>query len=637
MSDESLGHVAISHPEPLVAGDFTTVRIQYVVGERGVAIGGKLKVGIPNTGWGEPRVPFPRYWDEVLKGRERMFVPYKRVNTTAKLTSKGSGVLHMICQERMFGPEMSATKGYWRWWLTMTAEEDSLKPGDEIEITYGDTTHGEPGVEIQRYADSDLCFLAFADAAGDGQFAEVEGSPMFVSVVAGRPARFNAVVPSVVRPEEKFALRAALTDRCHCRPSSAFAGRVYAYRDRSKSRKRTRQLSERADNYVRIPGWQLNRPGASRIIISNAEDGMQAASNPALCADVGQRIFWGDLHGQSEFHVFNARKQFYRADGEKGISIGSPDDCYQYARDVALLDFLAITDQGSPLGDGWTVIQEKAVEYYEPGEFVSIKAFEAGTDVGHRNVYYRTAEVEPPFDPEAFSQMPDRLYRRFRGRDDVLMIPHHVKVWTNWDYHAPDLERLVEVYSCWGSSERPGLDLWGKGMTPGAGVQAGLARGYRFGFVASSDNHVGMPGRSFAGGRQTCTSHKGGLAAVFAESLTRESIFDALRSRRCYGTTGSRIILFFHVNDHPMGSDVTLDDAEAERRLRVRVIGTDRIRRIDIVKNNEDVFTHIGAGDQEEFEFVDSSPARSGDYYYARVRQDDDEMAWASPVWVTVL
>ena len=634
MSEESLGHVSISHPQPLVAGEFTTARIRYIVGEAGIAVGGKIKIGIPNTGWGEPHVPFPRYWDELLKGKDRMFVPYKRVNTTAELTTRGDGVLYLICQERMFAPDMSATKGYWRWWLTMTVEEDALYPGDEVLLTYGDTAHGEPGIEIQRYADDNLCFLAYVDTTGENRFAEVPGAPMFVSVIAGPPARFNAVAPSIVRPGEAFALRATLTDKCHCRPSSAFVGRVFAYRQRAKSRRRTRKLTERAHNYVRIDGWKLDRPGVSRIVISDDREQIDAQSNPILCAELEPRIFWGDLHGQSEFHVFNAQSRFYHEPGEKGISIGSPDDCYQYARDVACLDFLAITDQGSPLGDGWATIQEKAIGYYEPGQFVSIKAFEAGTDVGHRNVYYRTAEVEPPFNPKTFSQMPDRLYQYFRGRDDVLMIPHHVKVWTNWDYHDPDLEKLVEVYSCWGSSEKLGLDLWEKGMTPGAGVQAGLARGYRPGFVASSDNHVGMPGRSFAGGRQLCTSHKGGLAAVFAESLTREAIFDALRARRCYGTTGSRILLFFHLNDSPMGSEIVLEHADAERRLRVRVVGTDRIRRIDIVKNNEDVFTHWGTSDQEEFEFVDSVPVKDGDYYYVRVRQDGDEAAWASPIWI---
>ena len=31
---------------------------------------------------------------------------------------------------------------------------------------------------------------------------------------------------------------------------------------------------------------------------------------------------------------------------------------------------------------------------------------------------------------------------------------------------------------------------------------------------------------------------------------------------------------------------------------------------------------------------VDDKDARQGDYYYVRVRQANDAMAWSSPIWV---
>lgn len=37
---------------------------------------------------------------------------------------------------------------------------------------------------------------------------------------------------------------------------------------------------------------------------------------------------------------------------------------------------------------------------------------------------------------------------------------------------------------------------------------------------------------------------------------------------------------------------------------------------------------------QQQFEFVDDSPAQEGDYYYLRVRQIDGGMAWSSPWWL---
>ena len=35
-----------------------------------------------------------------------------------------------------------------------------------------------------------------------------------------------------------------------------------------------------------------------------------------------------------------------------------------------------------------------------------------------------------------------------------------------------------------------------------------------------------------------------------------------------------------------------------------------------------------------EFQYADDQDPRQGDYYYVRVRQANDAMAWSSPIWV---
>jgi hypothetical protein len=44
-----------------------------------------------------------------------------------------------------------------------------------------------------------------------------------------------------------------------------------------------------------------------------------------------------------------------------------------------------------------------------------------------------------------------------------------------------------------------------------------------------------------------------------APELTRDAVFDALRKRRCYGTTGPRIDLAFEIHGQPMGSVLEFD------------------------------------------------------------------------------
>jgi hypothetical protein len=43
-----------------------------------------------------------------------------------------------------------------------------------------------------------------------------------------------------------------------------------------------------------------------------------------------------------------------------------------------------------------------------------------------------------------------------------------------------------------------------------------------------------------------------------------------------------------------------------------------------------------GQGRQElEFEYGKTEPPGETDYYYVRVIQEDYEMAWASPIWIS--
>jgi hypothetical protein len=351
------------------------------------------------------------------------------------------------------------------------------------------------------------------------------------------------------------------------------------------------------------------------------------------------KLFWGDLHAQSEYHVMHSQKKDARqSEWSKGISCGRPDDVYQYARDVSLLDFVAITDQGAITGVGWDVLKEKAAEYYLPKKFVTFNSYEAGSPVGHRNVFYRNGDACSPQDAKKFNYMPEFLYRYYAGRRDVMMIPHHVKTWTDWSFYNPELEPVMEIYSCWGQSENPSMKLWDKGMTPGAGAWEALRRGYRLGMIASSDNHVGMPGRSYPHDRQVHTPFPGGLAAVWAPELTRESIFDAIRARRCYGTTGTRIILEFSVNSQAMGGEVNLPDKQASRKIQVRVRGTDAVAGVEVLRNG--IVAHVVTPKPHEtnenvsFEWDDKSPLEGATYYYVRIKQTDGEQAWSSPVWV---
>jgi hypothetical protein len=93
--------------------------------------------------------------------------------------------------------------------------------------------------------------------------------------------------------------------------------------------------------------------------------------------------------------------------------------------------------------------------------------------------------------------------------------------------HDGRVERTVEVHSTWGTFE------WL--------LHDAFDMGYRVGVVCHSDDHKGRPGATTPGA--STFGAIGGLSCYFMPELTREALFEALRTRRHYGTTGTRLFL----------------------------------------------------------------------------------------------
>jgi hypothetical protein len=365
-------------------------------------------------------------------------------------------------------------------------------------------------------------------------------------------------------------------------------------------------------------------------------------SNPAACRSDGPNLYWGDLHCHSFYHMYNPKLGY-------GHPCTKPDELLKYAKDVSHLDFAALTDGRGALPDnaGWEEGQQAVIDNYIEGEFVTLKGWETqmGAD-GHRNAIYQHAEIEPHVDDEAFqaaSVWGDRAGRGmqgvldyFKGRSDVILIPHHSMVWMNWDHFDPYLDRLVEIYSCWGSSECRNNALWSKTSPFKQSVRYALSRGYRLGFVGGSDSHIGYPGRSISDAdRYRFVRYKAGYTGVYAKELTRESIFEALRNRRCYATTGERIIVDFFVDDKPMGEVIDTGRQDNPHTIRFGVVGSEPIKQLEVIRDGSPVFAIQPHTDRIEDEWMDKSgEAKQGSYYYLKVTQVDGNTAWASPVWV---
>ncbi len=123
---------------------------------------------------------------------------------------------------------------------------------------------------------------------------------------------------------------------------------------------------------------------------------------------------------------------------------------------------------------------------------------------------------------------------------------------------------------------------------------------------------------------------------VLAEDYTREGLLNAMRKRHTYAAT-SNIVLDFRIqagdNEGIQGDEMSATSEIPTVKAVIR--GSNDIKEVAVVRNNKYVHTREGEGERMEFEFREGSLDAGEHYYYVRVEQEDGNVAWSSPIWVT--
>jgi len=378
-------------------------------------------------------------------------------------------------------------------------------------------------------------------------------------------------------------------------------------------------------------GYTLKSPGIHFIRVVDPASGVEGVSNP-ICVTEQEpkyRIFWGDPHWQTFF-----------SDG-----IRCPEELYSFARDEGFLDFGAISDHMEAVTERqWEYFQAVTNDFNEPGRFATLIGQEwthhnpAGGAPGHRNIYYsgNGGPVLRSTDHDC-----DTLAKLWQKLDTIrnqeaIAIPHHIaNVIMGIDWQQgwnPKYEKAVEIHSVWGSSEKHKEDgnlmpiEHCNGERRGRHVIDGLKLGYKFGFVGGGDIHDGRPGDQLHTESYPPLPDRfwpSGYTAILGDTLSRNTVFDAIKSRKTYATTASRIFLDVHIggrkNDH---------------RLEIETASEECISEVAIVLNGIDVQKLQPGKDRRIFTHKDLKlPIAPGDFCYVRVTTDRNNMAWSSPHW----
>lgn len=311
------------------------------------------------------------------------------------------------------------------------------------------------------------------------------------------------------------------------------------------------------------------------------------------------KVYYGDIHNHC------------------GISYGhgSIEDAFTNAR--LQLDFCSVTGHGywpdmprdekrlkslveyhengfAKLRENWKHVKSVTENNNQNGEFVTFLSYEWHCmQSGDHTIIYSGSQGDI-IPATTLAGLKKALAERKCKGIDAIAMPHHISYpvgyrginWTDFTSEFTPVVEIISMHGCGESDDAPYPPLHTMGPRDhNSTAQHGLALGHVFGFVGNTDHHSAHPG-----------SYGCGRTGVWAESLTRDGIWEAIQSRRTYALTGDKIELKFSINSRPMGSVIT--EHTIERNIEISVTGGGPIDYVELVKNNSVIY-RISTTDRE--------------------------------------
>ncbi len=563
---EHMGSATLTPSGPFVAGSHAELILVYTAGTFGIDDSGTLKVSWRTTSdMGKPQFTEP-----------------SAPNYTTVEASNGAKLEYWIDRLNVRP---------WVNTLLVRVGRGFLRAGDTLTIRLGDRRQGSPGLRLQTNCEERFALKTYVDAFATYEFTEISRSPGF-ALVPGPAARWKAILPSLVVAGEPFRL-AVVAEDIWGNPTNVDRP------IRLAASQPIQGLPEvlapgLLEGPLVVSGLTIASPGDVELRIG-AESGEPLADANAMrvVADAPLRRYWGDLHAQS---------------GET-VGTNPAESYFRYARDKAFVDIVGHQGNDFQITDEfWQDLNRLTAAFDVPGRFVCVPGYEWSGNTGmggDRNIFYRNEGRRIHRSSRILVDQGNANNDCYTAKDlfealaseDAVVIAHVGGRYADIRFaHDGRLERTVEVHSTWGTFE------WL--------LHDAFAQGFRVGVVCHSDDHKGRPGATRPGA--STFGAVGGLTCYLMPELNRDALFAALRRRRHYGTTGTRLFMdvrgSFAEPVTGFSDDPNLGPAEEHAvrdalmgdiirpgavpmQLAVEVIGTAPVERIDVLHGTQIVQT----------------------------------------------
>lgn len=357
------------------------------------------------------------------------------------------------------------------------------------------------------------------------------------------------------------------------------------------------QYAEKSSSNIIAKGFTVESGDYTAYLkITDKAGNFSVYSNTFSCGngDV-MNLYSGELHAHTS-----------ESDGK-----GTVQQAYEYARDVAKLDFFAVTDHSNSITatEYANIHIVTANKLNDPGKYVTLYGFEQtyGQSTGyygHLNTINSTYLTT--------RDMPLYSYYKYNASKNnvVTMFNHPGYSWGNF----LEFEGRTDEYD----STVVLSEIKGKGYDEVYALS--LTKGWHTSPMYNEDNHSPNWGNAY----EYC-------GYALAPALTRANIVEAFLKNRTYTTTDKSLKVYYKVNGEWMGSRLD-NPSSLHISVNAKTSKDTGLGTVSIIAEDGIVVAYKEVGEGKSINWELDLPA-DYDYYYVKIT-DGKNYCVTAPVWV---
>ncbi len=355
-----------------------------------------------------------------------------------------------------------------------------------------------------------------------------------------------------------------------------------------------------------------------------------------------------DYYLESNKPYKNYFGQLHSHTAENSDGSGTLTEAYAYARDIAKLDFFAVTDHSNSfdtapkddkagtynLGDynknniKWQNGQNAAASA-RTQSFISIYGYEMtwSGGPGHINTFATDGFVSRN-NNELNQKTNDAGLKAYyqllkETPNSISQFNHPGKTFGNFSdfaYLDPIIDARISLVEVGNGEGAVGSGAYFRSYDE---YTKALDKGWHLAPTNNQDNHKGKWGDSNTA-----------RTVIYTNDLSVQGLYDALRYMRVYATEDNNLDIIYTLNDEILGTIVDTVPSKAEFSISITdPNSSDIIESVSIVSNGGETVLSETFGTQNAiFERTLENP--SAGYYYVKVVQEDGDIAVTAPIWL---